>query len=559
MPKAIKKSKHSEGKAGNSSADVLQDIDEYLGSPHDDGHDQEVEILEELEAAAAAAEAETAQAVLNIPKPVSPITEHLPLIPTKSGQALVTKAQTEQGCSARAKPRDVLQQGKNKLTAEASKSLKLLRNIKKEAVSPPPVPAVSTAKPAVAKPPAKPPIAKAAVVKPLAVSSPAQVARSTGKTRPVESMPVLVGPAPAPAATIPNVWPPVGAFNKTSNVQNGRSIGAVTTSQPQTGVSTSQTQTGSSSSTNFSRSGAAISSRGWCHGDKKCTVKCLQLATPTWSQRLADLAEHLQEPRHQSADPVVLGMPMNQFILLKASLFASLDIMQTAYQANKGEIKPHEVGSFHHVKASEQGLFKFVSSRDMANQTNLEPIQEESADEEDHAEIGDFNATEPTVPQNGVGDFNALPEPSYYNPPAEPVAGPSNFQPAAGVSSTNRDPRPFQSTWSSRGFYNKRGSVTRGKARVEPYKAKSHRVHHGPSPAHLPLPTPPSAGHTTPKPRFSVATPRPQPSAAPRRPIGHFAVSKDAGRTDYERHLLQQLKQTQAKLHGYKKRGGKRH
>ena len=309
MPKSLRKSKHNEAKADDTSANVLASIDDFLGDPHDN---EELEILE-LEKAAAAA-TETEQAVLAIlPKPISPILEQLPLKPTKSGTALV-KARPEQGCSDRAKPRDVLQQGKNKLSLEAAKSLKLLKNIKKEATSPPSISsakssAVLTPKPAAvtgssARPAAKPPT----------VSTPAQVANSTSKPqRPAESMPVLV--SPATPATASNVWPPIGAFDKTSHAQDGKSLGpgAGTTSQPKTGGS-GQTQA-RSGSTNFSRGGPP-NARGWCFGDEKDTVKSLTLATPTWSQRLAGLAEYLQEPRHQNVAPVVLGIPMNQFILL---------------------------------------------------------------------------------------------------------------------------------------------------------------------------------------------------------------------------------------------------
>ena len=116
------------------------------------------------------------------------------------------------------------------------------------------------------------------------------------------------------------------------------------------------------------------------------------------------------------------------------------------------------------------------------------------------------------------------------------VAGPSHFNPyeAAGTfSANNRDPRfkqdtqqqqrPFQ-TWSTKSSnVRNRGAISNGTnyshgKRMEPYKAQPR------------------------------AQPQPQPL-----PIGYFSDAKNAKRTEYEKRLLELLKQSQAKLRRFKR------
>ena len=214
-------------------------------------------------------------------------------------------------------------------------------------------------------------------------------------------------------------------------------------------------------------------------------------------------------------------------MLLKQSLLAASDILQCAYEANKGQIHPHQIGSFHNVwptrgVAARDGTYKFVPCRDMAVQT-----MEEKDASPPELMIEEF-------PDDG--DFNAA-GPSSHDP--LDVAGPSHYNPyeAAGTSSANnRDPRfkqdtqqqrPFQ-TWSTkssyvrnRGAINNGTSYSRGK-RMEPYKAQPR------------------------------AQPQPQQQPQPL-PIGHFSDAKNTKRTEYEKKLLELLKQSQAKLRRFKR------
>ena len=217
---------------------------------------------------------------------------------------------------------------------------------------------------------------------------------------------------------------------------------------------------------------------------------------------------------------------MSQFIILRQALFAASDILECAYQGDKSHVRPHIVGSLHNcypIKgvADKDGSFKFVPCNTAEVQTEEQEVivTPELIIDEEISSNGSFNVAGP----------------SSYTPEVV-QAGPSLFNPYGAGPSSARDPRrqdvpqkqqPFK-TWSTRSsFQRNKGAIganySRGR-RMEPYKPRVQ------------------------------PQPQPQPQVQPQQPlpVGYFSEAKAAQRTEYEKRLLLELKQTQAKLRRYK-------
>ena len=172
--------------------------------------------------------------------------------------------------------------------------------------------------------------------------TPSLAASSSKPKATPQSMPQLVGSEPkTPRPGVNAVWPPAVAKSSASS--------AVSNASPAL-PGAGQAQAGKTKPTNQAKVGKAYgyyTGEGWCNGNKQETSKCLTMAGPTWSQRLTNLSEHLKESKHRNTAPVVLGIPMSQFIILRQALFAASDILECAYQGDKSHVRPHIVGSLH--------------------------------------------------------------------------------------------------------------------------------------------------------------------------------------------------------------------
>ena len=334
-----------------------------------------------------------------------------------------------------------------------------------------------------------------------------------------KSMPQLVGPEPqASRPEVEAIWPPTVA-KSASSAKKVASSALPGAGQAQSGKTKPASQEKVAKGYGYYTAGD-----GWCNGNKQETAKCLSMAGPTWSQRLANLSEHLKESKHRNVAPVVLGIPMSQFIILRQALLAGVDILECAYQGEKSHVKPHIVGSLHNCYpvrgvADQEGGYKFVPCNHAGVQTEDNEVilsPEPFVDEE--------------ISNNGSYDVAM---PSSYAPDL-PQAGPSHFDPYGPGPSSARDPRrkdvpqkqkTFQ-TWSTK------SSFQRNKGAIGTNHSRGRRV--GPY-----------------KPRVQ---PLPKPQVQPQQPlpVGYYSKAKADQRSEYEKRILLELKQTQAALRRYK-------
>lgn len=334
-----------------------------------------------------------------------------------------------------------------------------------------------------------------------------------------KSMPQLVGPEPqASRPEVEAVWPPTVAKSASSAKKNA-SPALPGSGQEQAGKTKPAGQDKVRKGYGYYTAGD-----GWCDGNKQSTSKCLSMAGPTWSQRLTNLSEHLKESKHRNVPPVVLGIPMSQFIVLRQALLAGVDILECAYQNDKSHVRPHIVGSLQNCYpvrgvADQEGAFKFVPCNHAGVQTEDNEVilsPEPFVDEE--------------ISNNGSYDVAM---PSSYAPDLA-QAGPSHFDPYGPGPSSARDPRrkdvpqkqkTFQ-TWSTK------SSFQRNKGAIGTNHSRGRRV--GPY-----------------KPRVQ---PLPKPQVQPQQPlpVGYYSKAKADQRSEYEKRILLELKQTQAALRRYK-------
>ena len=240
-----------------------------------------------------------------------------------------------------------------------------------------------------------------------------------------KSMPQLVGSEPKTSRPdVEAVWPPAVAKCASSAVSNA-SPALPGAGQAQAG------KTKPASQAKVGKGYGYYTGDGWCNGNRQETSKCLSMAGPTWSQRLTNLSEHLKESKHRNTAPVVLGIPMSQFIILRQALFAASDILECAYQGDKSHVRPHIVGSLHNcypIKgvADNEGSFQFVPCNNAEVQTEEQEVivTPELIVDEEISSNGSFNVARPS---------------SYA--PEMVQAGPSHFDPYGAGPSSARDPR----------------------------------------------------------------------------------------------------------------------
>ena len=525
MPKSTSKKKNT---GGNDSQIVINEISDYLSDCETEAAKEERRQLEALEAEAEKIPDELTQAVLNIPGADYPPPAISPLSPKLEDAASILMHPNAVGTL----PQNATDNTKL-LSKEAEKSLKLLRSHK-------PTPASGSTK-----------------QKPL-------------------SMPVLVGTQAQPSVTqATKVWPPssfkpnssktavdptisnrTGGKNPPNQTIGKNSVSNTVTvkrnpvSNQAVGIQPMTNKTiGKTSGINQAANGRAPATSQQQAGSSRATNEYGEVRTdgwflanacPTWSERLVGLSEHLKDMKDSPRKDVVLSLPMAQFTILHSSLAASYEILDCAYQLNKEQIKPYQIGSFKEVwrargVAKQEAALKFVPSREMGVQT----VEQDYNDS--------VNGGETVSSPQLVIDEAPAPEPPYVNP--EDIPGPSTFNPMEVVGAThNRDPRrvPFQTWHSKTSFPKRRGASHGSRGRVEPYKPRPRPP--APSHSHVQPPQQPR-GQPVPRPRPPQRV-HPAPRTEPL-PVGYYASAKDARRTPEERRLVELLKQTQNRLKMY--------